>query len=248
VGRDLEALDGGRDPGADGVEVVERPVVEQVQIVAAQHARADPRREVAEDGLGVEVAQRRAGGERAGLVEELLVEGQGGDDLHPAREPREAGAVGEVELEVARLDDTRAVGDDVDRVGAAAAQVGAGDDPAVGPEAEAQAVVDRDRDLRGRRRGGRRRRRRRRRRVGAGPGQLGLEGLEARGQGGQLLGAGRLRGSVGRGLGWRRRHVDRRRLGGGGRGQADQREQGGEARGHRAGGQHDPCRPRGPSI
>ncbi|MCY1007334.1 hypothetical protein OV079_17600 [Nannocystis pusilla] len=92
IGRLIEAgvelelgagLEGVADAAADGVEVVERPEVEQVDVVAAVHARTCPKGQALDAGvadLEVEVADRQRGGKLAVVVEDRGGEGGGGDD------------------------------------------------------------------------------------------------------------------------------------------------------------------------
>jgi hypothetical protein len=124
---------------AEGVEVVERPEVEQVDVVAAVHPRPGPQREARREhvlGLGEEVADGEARLEVAGVVEELAVEREGRDDPHPraAGQPEERA---ELELGVGALLEARAVADHVRRRALAAVEVRGGADAPVAAELEA---------------------------------------------------------------------------------------------------------------
>jgi hypothetical protein len=195
-------------------------------------------------GDHVQVAQRRAGGELAGVVEQLVVVRERDDRADQAL-GAPARAVAEVELEVARLDDARAVGHDMDRLRLAALEIGAGGDATVGAEAKADEGLAPVAHQRRRVLGDRGRRRLRLR--GAERGQLGLERVEPR----RGLGVGADRRPVDRDLWLVRgrgprfgRSRGRGRLRRGDRGHRRQRErdQDGPRAKHRRPRTHEPCR------
>ena len=116
-------VDGGADAAADGVLVVERPPVEEIDVVAAVHPRAGPHREVVVRALRVQVADADRLLGLAREVEERREERERRDDaaLH-ALAPLVLAA--ELELGVVALvDDARSERDDVGAATGAAAQI-----------------------------------------------------------------------------------------------------------------------------
>ncbi len=124
---------------ADGVQIVQRPEVEQVDVVAAVHPRADPSRQalVTDAALfHVQVAQGELGVEVAVVVKQRPGDGQRGDD--PRREPGLPVVVAaQLELGVGPFIDARAVGDHVGVAAFTAASVRGDHHAAVGAEGEA---------------------------------------------------------------------------------------------------------------
>ena len=135
---------------AHGILVIERPPVEQIDVVPAVHARADPKGEIVVGGLGVEVANRDGLRLVAGEVEERRKEAKRPDDLGgDAR--RKAILATELELAVAVFVDAVAVGDDVRVAPRTTATVARDDDAAVGAELEVSGVARDGRQRDGRR-------------------------------------------------------------------------------------------------
>src|SRR5690606_6533745 len=128
------------DAAADGVLVVERPPVEQVDVVAAVHAGPRPERQLFVGALRVEVADADRLGGLAAEMEERREERHRRDDaaLHPLAELVLAA---QLELGVAPLvDDAGPERDDVRAAPRSSAEIARGVDASVRAELEAALV------------------------------------------------------------------------------------------------------------
>ena len=137
----LALVDGRADAAADGVLVVERPPVEEVDVVAAVHPRAGPHRDLVVGALRVEVADADRLLGLAAEVEERREERERRDDaaLH-ALAPLVLAT--ELELGVAAfVDDARTERDDVRAAASAAAQIACSIHASVRAELEAALVL-----------------------------------------------------------------------------------------------------------
>jgi hypothetical protein len=124
------------DAPADRIQVVERPEVEQIDVVASVHPRTAPRRKRGTNrGLHVEVPQRDVLRRFAAEVKKRRKERDGRNDA-AANWPKGIFPP-KLEFGVAVLDESRAVRDDVCATPKAAAQIAAHCHASVGAKLEA---------------------------------------------------------------------------------------------------------------
>jgi hypothetical protein len=125
--------------GTQGVEIVERPKVQEVDVVAAQHARACPEAQTLEADaalFGVQIAHRETRVELAIVVEHRMADGEGRDEARVGVDGEPVVVAAQLELDVVVVIEARAVGDDVGIARRPALRVGRRDDAAVGAEGE----------------------------------------------------------------------------------------------------------------